>query len=312
MTLRKDDIELLNKISEGQVEGLSSTTEDVMLYRRILDGAASWECREGRSEKEVFAELMDRMSMEESPAQKSRRFGMKSIMMIAASLSILLVATFLLINSLHMVNVKSEVAEVKEINLPDGSMVVLNADSRISYDKEDWENGQRTVELRGQAFFKVVHGSRFSVNGQHGSVAVLGTSFNVYDRADGFHVECFTGKVEVTTKKSSSKVYLTKGLKTIVEDLKMPELTPPVQFEMAKQKEWMSGTFNFYNTPVSQVLSEVERQFGVEISLQNDEEEKRYTGTFNKEDLERALMNVCKPLGFEYEILDNEQILIIN
>ena len=88
-------------------------------------------------------------------------------------------------------------AETKEISLPESSQVIVNADSRLVYNKNKF-NDDRELKLDGEAFFKVKPGSHFTVKTDQGTVTVLGTSFNVISRPGIFEVSCHTGKVLVT------------------------------------------------------------------------------------------------------------------
>ena len=69
-------------------------------------------------------------------------------------------------------------AEQKTIKLPDGSEVVLNAKSVVNFTQKDWDTN-RSIQLKGEAFFKVKKGSTFRVQTPKGQVTVLGTKFNV-------------------------------------------------------------------------------------------------------------------------------------
>ncbi|HJW29309.1 MAG TPA: FecR family protein, partial [Saprospiraceae bacterium] len=87
--------------------------------------------------------------------------------------------------------------EQKEIQLPESSEVRLNAGSSVTYNGRNFTK-DREIHLKGEAFFKVQHGSKFTVLTEQGSVTVLGTSFNVIAWPDRFEVSCYTGKVKVT------------------------------------------------------------------------------------------------------------------
>ncbi len=68
--------------------------------------------------------------------------------------------------------------------LSDGSVVTLNADSRIDV---HMDQHQRNILLRGEAIFKVAHDESrpFFVHAEHTTVRAVGTQFNVYARPDG-------------------------------------------------------------------------------------------------------------------------------
>src|SRR5690606_37544042 len=87
----------------------------------------------------------------------------------------------------------------RSIELPDGSQVLLNANSQLTW-AGDWKSlKQRTVELVGEAFFEVVRtgGLHFEVMTPHVRIDVLGTEFNVKSRGTETNVFLQSGKVHL-------------------------------------------------------------------------------------------------------------------
>ena len=82
------------------------------------------------------------------------------------------------------------------VKLPDNSEVAINNNSEIEYQKWFWKNN-RTIDLKGEAYFKVAKGKTFEVNTNLGKVTVLGTQFNVNSKDNTFEVTCYEGKVKV-------------------------------------------------------------------------------------------------------------------
>ena len=101
--------------------------------------------------------------------------------------------------------------EKREIVLSDGSIVVLNSNSSITYPESFGDT--RNVKLSGEAYFKVHRNPQkpFIVTVHGVSVKVLGTSFNIesYDHRET-KVSVLAGKVEVSSP-SGKKVQLTKN-----------------------------------------------------------------------------------------------------
>lgn len=166
--------------------------------------------------------------------------------------------------------------------LPDGSHVELNADSRLSY-KPYWWRMSRHVELGGEAFFDVAKGETFRVQTANGVVRVLGTSFNVFSRGDRFDVVCLTGRVEVSFG----------GETTVIT----PEITPS-----HSATDWMQGRFNFTDTPLQEVIEEIERQYDITITTPK-EMDYYYTGNFSRtKNPEDVLRIIEKPFGLKLKI----------
>jgi transmembrane sensor len=216
---------------------------------------------------------------------------------IAASVSLLIVAFF----AFSKTEVATQFAETKVHVLPDGSEVTLNADSKIAFRKVVWSSN-RVVSLEGEAFFNVKKGSSFVVETEQGTVTVLGTSFNVNTRSNGFEVACFTGKVNVAVDDKS--VMLTKGLET---KLMKGKLTEAQSFD-DQQTTWRDGDFHFASQPLSVVFDELERQFNIKIIFSGDST-KRYSGKFSNKDLNEALEIVLQSMQLTHHREGNRIIV---
>jgi len=118
--------------------------------------------------------------------------------------------TYYLVDSSQTVGapfiVKADKGDKATIELPDGTNVVLNSASQLSYLNNFGENGRR-VQLNGEAYFKVAHDEKRAFIVQVGDleVKVLGTSFNVsaYEDAKDVTVVLLEGKVGVYAQKMS-------------------------------------------------------------------------------------------------------------
>lgn len=187
----------------------------------------------------------------------------------------------------------AQAGEKKEINLTDESVVTLNAGSMISYKSQTFTD-DRVLRLDGEAFFNVKPGSTFTVKTDYGTVTVLGTSFNVVSREGVFEVNCYTGKVKVQTNKQT-EVVITAGERS-TENQSDKTLTKSVFLPAATGPEWLTGKFVFDNQPLSRVISELERQYGIKVNLEKGLEHVTYTGFFESVDLAKALHLITWPL----------------
>ncbi len=196
-------------------------------------------------------------------------------------------------------NIFAEAGEHKEIVLPEKSIVTLNAESRIAYKEKSFET-DRVLHLEGEAFFDVEPGSTFQVISDEGTVTVVGTSFNVLARDGRFEVSCYTGKVSVEVN-AKNKTELTTGLRagTNTDNAKLKQST----FDATSGKpEWKTGKFRFEDSSFADVVREFERQYDVDIILENGLEEVKYTGLFESGDLAKALQLITWPLHLESSI----------
>ena len=147
-------------------------------------------------------------------------------------------------------------SQKQSIELPDASVVELNAMSTLVFNESKWTDN-REVSLEGEAFFKVAKGSRFDVKTEDGIISVLGTQFNIKQRDDYFEVICYEGKVAVTYNSNITK--LLPGDSFFILDGKL----------IATEKEnqtipsWLQNQSRFKSLPYREVIAEFERQHNV-------------------------------------------------
>ncbi len=113
---------------------------------------------------------------------------------------------------------------VNDYELPDGSLVTLNRNSKLSY-PQHFKKDTREVTITGEAFFDVKPNSKkpFIINAGDLQIRVVGTSFNVcaYPETETVEVVVESGKVQVTHKNTdptvkNNEVFLLPGEKSIL------------------------------------------------------------------------------------------------
>ncbi len=189
----------------------------------------------------------------------------------------------------------AEAGRQETLQLPEESNVVLNAGSRVAYGQRTFAR-DRSLKLDGEAFFRVKPGSTFTVETSYGSVTVLGTSFNVYARDGKLEVECFTGKVRVDASNGETAV-IEPGELAVAQGGKLTRSTFVAE---AGQPEWTEGRFRFADSPMREVIAELERQYNVRVEYDPAIGELTYTGLFERGDLDSALQLITWPLHITY------------
>lgn len=101
-----------------------------------------------------------------------------------------------------------------EVTLPDGSIVILNRETILSY-SANFGKHERNVTLTGEAFFEIVpeKDNPFTIDAGKAEVKVVGTSFNVLTSNSDSAVEVFvkTGQVVLTDNSGSKTIILDPG-----------------------------------------------------------------------------------------------------
>jgi ferric-dicitrate binding protein FerR (iron transport regulator) len=205
---------------------------------------------------------------------------------------------------------RTGIGEQKKIVLPDGTIVILNSGTTLTYHKK-YNQTDRRVYLSGQAFFKVAKNPSkpFSViNGQF-STTVLGTSFYINgDSSKDFSVRLLEGKVKVSSEKTKQSEYLEPG----------QEITAPKhqarfikqRYDTAYLNKWASGKIVFRKTPVSEALTILQQWYGVEIiDARKERSDISINGTYENVSLEDILKVISFSLDIRYRHKGNKVII---
>jgi len=199
----------------------------------------------------------------------------------------------------------------KEIILPDGSEVVLNADSKIAYPKEFAAN-ERKVTLHGEAFFDVTKNTEkpFIIEAEEAEVRVLGTSFNVNADIPGDKVEVFveTGLVQLSRKKNGEeKVLINPGdVGVLNSNLLIKEKNKDQNIIAWKTKELV-----FRDDKLDNVIQTLNKVYNVSIECTNQEVlNLKYTSTFRNQDIDNVLSVICLTFNLKTEIKNNTIYLV--
>lgn len=176
------------------------------------------------------------------------------------------------------------------LTLSDGTQVTLNSSSVFRYPVAF--KGDRCVELIGEAYFDVTHdGTSFVVKVDNKEVEVLGTSFNVSGYSKKSMITTLVkGKVEV--KSGGRRRLLLPGEQATVDDEKGVIDIASVDTEL--YTSWVSGKYDFTETPLSKILRQLELWYGVRIVYKDPQvRDLHFDGTVFRN----------KPLGFSLEII---------
>jgi len=209
-----------------------------------------------------------------------------------------------------------ETLELQEHILPDGSVVTLNSNSKISFPKR-FKGNVREVTITGEAFFDVKSNPEkpFVINAGEARVKVLGTSFNVsaYPEQEKVEIIVETGKVQVTRKtntstKETSSLLLTPGEKGTFSE-KSNKLEKNVNADR-NYLAWKTRNLVFEETPLNQVISHLKKVYRVDIQLTDKELNNLVlTAEFNKKPVDFILNVIQLTFDLELEEKNGQYIL---
>jgi len=207
----------------------------------------------------------------------------------------------------------STMAETRNVILPDGSSVLLNRHSSLSYPKR-FKSDNREVQLTGEAYFEVSKDQKhpFIVQTEHINVQVLGTHFNVDAYPDNPDVKTtlLTGSVAVSNKNNSVRMVLKPNEAAIYNKVEQ-KLTRKVLENAGDEISWRHGEFIFDDLPLQEIARELSNSFGTTIHIADSTlRNYRITARFrNGEDLD-AILSVLHNAGYFNYSRNTQQITI--
>lgn len=328
-----------------ELNELLQTNRDIIYYEEFLKElwrspdkpALSQEVMDKQFNKHLlkFGEELDFHKAEEDVFITERVSKSNKLKYLLLIIPVLFIAGFLLQKKFKATSngsyttIMSGKGMRKQFQLPDGTRVWLNAESRLSYEGDMLRKGTRTVKLVGEAFFDVTHDKNhpFIVNTDKISIKVLGTAFNVkaYPNEEKSTTTLIRGSIELSIKNvNHSKIKLKPSEKfDLIEHkelsneptgpdsvrnltLKLDNITPlKVGGEQyTTETSWKENRLIIQNESFEELTPKLERWFGVHIIINNDHVLKyRFTGVFTDEKIEEALkaMQAIKQFNFKKE-----------
>ncbi len=265
------------------------------------DFKAAVEKRQHKEEAKLIA-----ISNQPKPKNNKGRF-----IAIAATIALLLTIGFwqYLLPTNDTVLLTTNFGEVKTHLLPDGSKVILNANSTLTF-KEHWANTTREVQLKGEAFFEVIKKSdkkQFIVQTDKGIIQVLGTSFNVKQRATAFEVALLEGVVALSIPKYP-KIKMNPGELVRVDGTNFYDRSTA---DVDAFSAWRFQRMVFKESTIAKVIQRLQDEFDWTVNVADQALLKRkITATIPKNDPELLLEALSEIYDLQIEQLDNKAYLI--
>ncbi|PHQ56358.1 MAG: hypothetical protein COC16_03380 [Lutibacter sp.] len=284
---------LANEISDTELKEYVSEDE-IRVYHKIVSASNQFKVPSFNADV-----ALEQLKLKNTKTTVRTLNFSKFIYRAAAVITIVFGSYYFLGNQTQ--NYKTSSAEKINFNLPDNSTVNLNAASEISFKSSNWKNN-RNLSLHGEAYFKVVKGSKFTVKTPLGNVTVLGTQFNVVARANYFEVVCYEGLVSATYKKKSVKIPAGSSFKVLSSNIKFEKtINEP-------NPTWIQNNSSFKSMPYWYVVNELERQYNVTVKFNETHKRKLFTGSFTHNNIEIALKAITIPFNLNYTFVTDKEV----
>jgi ferric-dicitrate binding protein FerR (iron transport regulator) len=243
------------------------------------------------------------------------------------------------INAVSENNISTKPGSKSQVKLPDGTLVILNADSKLTY-PDNFLGNTREVTLEGEAYFNVTHNKQkpFIIHSKAMDIKVLGTQFNVkaYPQENTSEATLIKGSIEVTlTGHTHEKIMLKPNEKITVSNqpviqnvvTEKPQKIPSKPIDeiplisvdqvRADEKEniiseigWTQNKLMFKNESLQSIVATLGRWYGVQIQINSENlKDQKFTGNFNAETLTQVLQALQLSYNFSYK-KENNSIII--
>lgn len=206
--------------------------------------------------------------------------------------------------------VLSSASRPKTEKLPDGSKVVMNKNTELTYSINP--RGERMVALKGEAYFDVQHDAKKPFIIEAGEVMIrdIGTAFNV---------KAFpgTGLVEVVVEKGEVQFYsgnnigvnLKKGEKATY-DRSNRHFTKMLPTPTENPGAYRSMRFEFRDTPLRDVIAQLNASCPMMVQLQDkDLGDLRLSVLFRHEEPEAMIEVIAET--FDLQVERNDSLFIL-
>lgn len=199
------------------------------------------------------------------------------------------------------------------VQLSDGSVVHLNAGSRLKY-PQTFKGSTREVKLTGEGYFEVAHNAErpFIVKTGGLNVRALGTAFNVlaYPDVDEVETTLVEGKVVLERADPTGGTAPLEGMLP-GQHVNYNRNTGAVARSagnVEKYVAWKDGKLIFDETTIAEAADKLGRMFNVAIVVKDDIKDYTYTVTFEDEPLFQILdlMTIATPV--RYKALPREKL----
>ena len=238
---------------------------------------------------------------------------------VAAAVAVLLLAglaTWQFTRPVGPHRIRTAFGETRTVTLPDGSTVLLNGNTTLTF-AADWQEGTpREVWLEGEGFFKVAKQAaptggrvKFVTHTPNLDISVLGTQFNVNTRRGNTAVTLLEGKVRLENPRNrQARVLEMKpgDHAQLVQGIEKVDLRPAKAEAYAA---WTKRLFLFDNTPLRDIATLLNDTYGLEVIFEDRElAERRFTANMPSDNPE-TLLNVVAAT-FDLDVTRTDRQLI--
>ena len=279
------------------------------IMKSIWEETTEFASMDPESKSEILSEIHTQMQ----PPKRQRRISWWKIGAAALLPALLFVGAYAYFPSKKYARpqpftVVADPGHKTQIYLPDGTHVLLNSDSRLTY-CSDFNVKNRKVKLEGEAFFDVSKkdDKKFTVETGTINVVVHGTAFNVSSYADDPLIKVALLRGEITLEDRGNP----KRTVQMAPDQKVLVSKETAQWSVAGcdsqiESLWTQNMLKFDEATVGEVFRKLERWYGMDIHITNPDTALRYSFMLKSESLAEMLNLINRITPVQYTINGKE------
>ena len=283
---------------DKKIKIIQSLKEDIKEYESIHTDAA-------------FRKVCRRMGKRPLAARLLNALGRAAAILAIPLLMGTSYCTYLYVQQLRqdkdapMLETCSVAGQISRIVLSDGSVVWLNAESKLVYPAR-FDGKKRNVQLTGEGYFEVKADPEhpFFVSTPDGiKVMAHGTEFNVdaYPEEGKVKMTLVEGKVDICNEEGRRLMKLSPGFQ--VEYDKEKKTLSSLRVNLDAVTGWTEGKMIFRDATIADVVKRLSRHYNVDINLHCDAPDKyRFRATFSHESISQVLdyLRLAAPLSWSF------------
>jgi len=306
-----EEVNLINDWLQNSAENQKKYEDFIFIWEKSLQLATV----NAVDTDGAWIRMQERLKKEEAKSSSVKIFSLQNTLWLRVAAVFLVVAfglvTYFVINKntaqqFAVINIESAEKILTE-TLPDGSVITVNKNSKLSYPSK-FNGNAREITMEGEAFFTITPDKTkpFIIHVNDITVKVVGTSFNIKSVNGKTEVIVETGIVQVI--KQNSTVELTPGQKVVTEindaSIVKDSATDKL-YNYYRSKEFICD-----NTPLKRLVDILNEAYSAHIIIENKSlENLPITTVFKDETLENILNVISETLGITIE-KNREQVIL--
>ncbi|MDE7073975.1 MAG: FecR domain-containing protein [Odoribacter sp.] len=198
-----------------------------------------------------------------------------------------------------------------QVQLSDGTLVHLNADSELKYPPV-FAGKERRVYLKGEAWFEVAKNPEtpFYVVAEDMEIRVYGTSFNVNTHdAQAIRTVLAEGHIGVRSLRTGGETQVVPG--QLAEYGRKDRSIRLREVNVRQYTAWKDGCFYFDDKTLEEIMGELSRWYDMEIVYRSMQKEPMHFSGYlpRYKDVRKVLSTLTESVGLCFEVVEQKIIV---